>query len=118
MPGAVLAKRADKRYVSLTRHMNSVREEITRVCDEHDKARFDLRISPNEGVFQSKRCTNAYQCSNEQTPEEHKQENSDSFEETDDAEISHLTSFVTLCSLEEHNSDSIVQYRLSKYDCV
>jgi len=98
--------------------MNSVREEITRVCDEHDKARFDLRISPNEGVFQSKGSTNAYQGSNEQTSKEHKQENPDSLKETDDAEISHLPSFVTLCRLEEHNSDSIVQYRLPKNDCV
>ena len=98
--------------------MDTSREEIARIRNKHDEARLDLRIPPHECVFQGKRRTNADQDSNEQTSEENKQEDTDSFEETDDAEIGYLSSLVTLRGLEKHDGDSVVQDRLPKDNCI
>jgi hypothetical protein len=98
--------------------MNAVREKVARICNEHNEAGLNLRISPDERILQGERRTNAYQNPNEHTSEEDEQEDADSFEETNDAHVSNFTCLISLRCFEQHDSNSIVQDRFSEDDSV
>ena len=71
--------------------------------------------------LEAKGCEDADNDSDGQAPKEHEQEYTNSLEEAEDAQRTHVfprfaARNILLCRLKQDNGDGIIQYGLAKYD--
>jgi hypothetical protein len=103
----------------LTGHMDGIREEVACISDENNEAALDLWEAPDQGVLEQKTRANADNEANHQTAEEDEQKDADTLEQTQDGQMTFGGALsVFLSSLEQDNSDGVVEDGLSKDDSV
>lgn len=99
-----------RRVAQLTRHVDSVRKEVARICDENNETALNLGEAPDKSVLEQQTRADADDQPNHQTAKEDKQEDTDTLKETQDGQMTFGSTLpVLLSSLEENNSDSVVE---------
>ena len=105
--------------MQLTRHVDSVREEVARICNKYNETALDLGETSDKGILEQQTRANADDQANHQTAKEDKQEDTDTLKETQDGQMTLGSTLpVLLSSLEENNGNSVIEDRLSEDDGV
>jgi hypothetical protein len=93
--------------------VDGVRQEVSQVRGKDDKTTLRLWVSPNISELEHQRYGNANHDADEQTSKEDGKEDAKGFEEANDAKRL-STVLVFLGSLEQNDSNSVVEHRLAK----
>lgn len=102
-----------------TAHVDSIGEEVRRVCNQEYQTAFRLWIPPHVCELQQETCSQADNNPNEQTSEEVQQEYANTLEQTQQSKTSSLCArLVFLSRLEQHDGNGIVQDAFTKNDSV
>lgn len=86
-----------------------MREEVSSVCDQDNQTAFNLWEPPDIGEFQEESRGHTHNDADKHTAEEDEQEDAGTLEKAEEAIITRFALIVLLRSLEDDNSDSIVE---------
>lgn len=99
--------------------MDTVGKEIASICNQNDQAALEFGKSSNEGIFQDERSADADDDTDQEAGEENQQEDANSLEEADNAEIAGRAAiFVPLGGFEQNNGDCVIEDGFAKDDSV
>ena len=99
--------------------MHSVRKEVAGVSDQKDQTALDFGEASNVGILQHESAADANNHPDKKTAEKYEQEDAYGLEQAEDVQVAFGSSFfIPLCSLEQDDSNGIVQDRLAKDDSV
>ena len=95
--------------------MHSVGKEVAGVSDQKDQTALDFGEASNVSILQHESAADTNNHTDEKTAKEYEQEDAYGLEQAEDVQIAFGSSFfVPLCSLEQDDSNGIVQDRLAK----
>jgi hypothetical protein len=115
--GGQVGCRNNKGRFELTRHVGAVGEEVGRVRDQDDEAALRLGIAADVRELEEQGGCHAHKHADELTSEEDDQEDTETFKEAEEAELSGVD-LVSLCGLEDNDSDGVIEDRFAKDDGV
>ena len=97
--------------------MYRVREEVTRISDEDDEARLNLRLPSHMRHLKHQTCRQPDHQPNHQTPKEHQQKHPNTLHQRKRSQLPRLRALaILLRRLKKHNRNRVIQDTLPEYN--